>query len=52
MSDASSVDGGDALGDARRIVSCGLTYEVLEPSELVVQIVAAVSAGRVVDERF
>jgi transglutaminase-like putative cysteine protease len=35
-----------------RVVSCDLTYDVVEPSELVVQIAAAASAGRVVDERF
>jgi transglutaminase-like putative cysteine protease len=52
MRDASSDDGSDALSDTRRIVSCDLTYEVLESSELVVQIAAAASAGRVVDERF
>lgn len=43
---------GDALGDTMRVVSCDLTYDVVEPSELVVQIAAAASAGRVVDERF
>jgi transglutaminase-like putative cysteine protease len=52
MSDASSPETSDFLGDNKRIVSCDLTYEVLEPSELVIQIVAAASAGEAVAERF
>ena len=38
--------------DARRVVSCDLTFAVAEAGEVALQVVAADSAGRVVTERF
>jgi transglutaminase-like putative cysteine protease len=37
--------------DARRVISCDLAFTVIEPAEVVLQIVASSSAGRVVEER-
>jgi transglutaminase-like putative cysteine protease len=38
--------------DIQRVITCDLTFDVIEHTEIVAQIVAADSAGRVVDERF
>jgi transglutaminase-like putative cysteine protease len=40
------------MNETKRTVSCELTYMVADASEVVVQIVAAPSAGHVIDERF
>jgi transglutaminase-like putative cysteine protease len=37
---------------AARVVTCDLTFDVAEPSEIVLQLMASRSAGGVVDERF
>lgn len=42
----------DGLNEMQRVITCDLTFYVTEHTEIVVQIVAAESAGRVVDERF
>jgi transglutaminase-like putative cysteine protease len=44
-----TLDGG---ADLARIVSCELGFVVVEPGELVLQLAAATSPGRVVSERF
>jgi transglutaminase-like putative cysteine protease len=50
MSNASgSTDGSN---ERQRVITCDLTFDVIEHAEIVVQIVAADSAGHVVDERF
>jgi transglutaminase-like putative cysteine protease len=41
-----------AEGDMTRVVTCDLVFEVAEPAEVAVQVVAADSAGRTVTERF
>ncbi len=41
-----------AESDATRVVTCDLVFEVTEPAEVAVQVVAADSAGRTVTERF
>lgn len=46
-------DAGDPLGDAdvmMRWVSCDLAFTVIEPAEIVLQVVSSNSAGRVVEE--
>jgi transglutaminase-like putative cysteine protease len=43
--------GMDAASATERVVTCDLSFEVAEPAEVVVQIVAATSAGRVVVDR-
>jgi transglutaminase-like putative cysteine protease len=45
-------DGATESHDLVRVVTCDLSFDVAEQAEIVVQIVAAESAGRVVDERF
>jgi transglutaminase-like putative cysteine protease len=42
----------DGMQREKRVITCDLTFLVIEPAEIVVQIVAADSAGHVVDERF
>src|ERR1700681_1590798 len=42
----------DGLNEIQRVITCDLTFDVTEHAEIVVQIAAADSAGRVVDERF
>jgi transglutaminase-like putative cysteine protease len=42
----------DGLIEMKRVITCDLTFDVTECAEIVVQIVAADSAGRVVDKRF
>jgi transglutaminase-like putative cysteine protease len=37
--------------ELRRVVTCDLAFGVVEPTEIVLQVVAAESAGRVVDQR-
>ncbi|MGD0394563.1 MAG: transglutaminase family protein [Acidimicrobiales bacterium] len=41
-----------ATAEGRRVVSCDLAFQVVEPSEVVLQIMASASAGRVRAERF
>ena len=48
--DGSSATRGAA--DGTRVVSCDLTFVISEPAEVVLQVVAASSAGRLLDERF
>jgi transglutaminase-like putative cysteine protease len=42
----------DGSKDTPRVITCDLTFDVTEHTEIVVQIVAAESAGRVNDQRF
>jgi transglutaminase-like putative cysteine protease len=46
-----ATDATDDSPELTRVVTCDLAYSVEEPTEVVLQIVAADSAGRVVDER-
>ncbi len=48
--DGSSATRGAA--DGTRVVSCDLTFVISEPADVVLQVVAASSAGRLLDERF
>jgi transglutaminase-like putative cysteine protease len=41
----------EASKERQRVVTCDLAFDVVEPTEIVLQIVAAESAGRVVDQR-
>jgi transglutaminase-like putative cysteine protease len=52
MSNIDVVGPADGLIEMKRVVTCDLTFDVAEHAEIVVQIVAADSAGHVVDERF
>jgi transglutaminase-like putative cysteine protease len=52
MSNISASGSTGGPNEAQRVVTCDLTFDVTEHTEIVVQIVAAESAGRMVDERF
>jgi transglutaminase-like putative cysteine protease len=43
---------GAATNDLRRVVSCDLAFAVTEAGEVALQVVAADSAGRIIEERF
>jgi transglutaminase-like putative cysteine protease len=53
MSESPSGATGHHVGTVpgRRVVSCALGFEIIEPAEIVLQLVAATSAGRVVTEQ-
>jgi transglutaminase-like putative cysteine protease len=42
----------DVTNESKRVVTCELEFDVVESTEIVLQIAAAASAGRVIDERF
>ena len=52
MSNAAVREGHDSHGDRTRVVSCDLVFAIAEPGEVALQIAAAGSAGRIVEERF
>jgi transglutaminase-like putative cysteine protease len=52
MSNGHASGSTDGSNEMQRVITCDLTFEVTEYAEIVVQIVAADSAGSVVDERF
>lgn len=52
MSFSSSQRPVTAGGNGRRVVSCDLTFEVVEPAEIVLQVEVSSSSGNVRDERF
>jgi transglutaminase-like putative cysteine protease len=52
MSIFGSGDASDATDTATRLISCDLAFAVIEPAEIVLQVVASTSAGQVVSERF
>jgi transglutaminase-like putative cysteine protease len=52
VTDDAEVEYAGAAGDMTRVVTCDLVFEVTEPAEVAVQVVAADSAGRIVTERF
>jgi transglutaminase-like putative cysteine protease len=52
MSNGHASGSTDGSNEMQRVITCDLTFDVIEHTEIVVQIVAAESAGRVVDERF
>jgi transglutaminase-like putative cysteine protease len=52
MSTFETWDAMDGTDQTTRVISCDLAFDVIEPAEIVVQVVASSSAGQVVDERF
>jgi transglutaminase-like putative cysteine protease len=52
MTDSGAGGGSDEESTMKRVVTCELQFVVIERTEIVLQIVAAESAGRVIDERF
>jgi transglutaminase-like putative cysteine protease len=51
MSNFTTSGDGFAADGALRVISCDLTFQVTEPAEVVLQLVASNSAGRVLDQR-